>query len=195
MRPSLALIEGGGCLKPILSDRRRFIRWCPVTTRRGLAIFVIFAVTTTTAVYLANQRFPLFRFVQTSGTEKHAKGVASSASLSARSADTGMGEVLFAKRGSDFCRRIGFDNRTGTYCEAHEIFAAKSAFNLLKKLAAKVALNHYVRPFSNSGKKCPGAVRVHANDGQLYCSHACAEDGERERPNRIERVASASILP
>ena len=159
MRPSLALIEGGGCLKPILSDRRRFIHWCPVTTRRGLAIFDIFAVATTTAVYLANQRFPLFRFVQTSGTEKHAKGVASSASLSARSADTGMGEVLFAKRGSDSCRRIGFDNRTGTYCVAHEIFAAKSAFNLLRELAAKVALNHYVRPFGNGGKNMGGTLK------------------------------------
>jgi hypothetical protein len=24
---------------------------------------------------------------------------------------------------------------------------------------------------------------VHANDGHFYCSHACADDGERDRPS------------
>jgi hypothetical protein len=23
---------------------------------------------------------------------------------------------------------------------------------------------------------------IHANDGHFYCSHACSDDGERERP-------------
>jgi len=91
------------------------------------------------AAYAANERLALLRFVQTSaggslsgggGAGENAVRPSGFAELgpgdpTVRFSDTRVGHVLFASARSDNCRRVLFDNRTGLFYEAKEIFCGQ----------------------------------------------------------------------
>jgi hypothetical protein len=104
-----------------------------------LAISIGFGALILTAAYAANERFTRFRFVQSSGggilsgggiAGDNAVRPVGSAELdpgdpTVRFSDTRVGHVLFASSRSDGCRRLLFDNRTGSFYEAKEIFCGQ----------------------------------------------------------------------
>jgi hypothetical protein len=104
-----------------------------------VAIFAVFGALILTAAYAANQRLTSFRFVQTSGDGNlSGGGVAGENAVrpvgfaaldprdpTVRFSDTRVGHVLFASSRSDDCRRLLFDNRTGAFYEAKEIFCGE----------------------------------------------------------------------
>jgi len=105
-----------------------------------VAISAVFGALILTAAYAAKDPRTLFRFVQTSGggNLSGGGGIASEnavrpggfAELDAgdptvRFSDTRVGHVLFASSRSDDCRRLLFDNRTGSFYEAKEIFCGQ----------------------------------------------------------------------
>jgi hypothetical protein len=104
-----------------------------------LAISVVFGTLILTAAYAAKERLMLFRFVQTSGEGNlSGGGIASENAVrpvgfaeldpgdpTVRFSDTRVGHVLFASARSDNCRRVLFDNRTGSFFEAKEIFCGQ----------------------------------------------------------------------
>ena len=104
-----------------------------------MAISVVFGALILTAAYAAKDPRTLFRFVQTSGggnlsgggiASENAVRSAGFAELdpgdpTVRFSDTRVGHVLFASSRSDDCRRLLFDNRTGSFYEAKEIFCGQ----------------------------------------------------------------------
>jgi hypothetical protein len=104
-----------------------------------LAISVVFGTLILAVAYAANERLTGFRFVQWSGggnlsgggiaSEKAVRPVGFSAldpgDPTVRFSDTRVGHVLFAMSRSDSCRRVLFDNRTGLFYEASEIFCGQ----------------------------------------------------------------------
>jgi hypothetical protein len=104
-----------------------------------LAICVVFGTLILTAVYAANERLTRFRFVPSSG-EGHLPGGGTASENAVRLtglseldpgdpavrfSDTRVGHVLFALAQTDNCRRVLFDNRTGAFYEAEEIFCGQ----------------------------------------------------------------------
>ena len=104
-----------------------------------MAISVVFGALILTAAYAANERFARFRLVQlSSGASLSGGGIASENAVrpvgfaeldpgdpTVRFSDTRVGHVLFASSRSDDCRRLLFDNRTGSFYEAKEIFCGQ----------------------------------------------------------------------
>jgi len=104
-----------------------------------VAISAVFGALILTAAYAANERHSLFRFFQTSGGGNLSGGGIASANAARRAgfaeldpgdptvrfSDTRVGHVLFASSRSDGCRRLLFDNRTGSSYEAKEIFCGQ----------------------------------------------------------------------
>ena len=125
-------------LKSASSLRRREARWWSATSTCALAISVVFGAVILTAAYAANERFTRFRFVQTSGGGNLSGGIAGENAVppvgfaeldpgdpAVRFSDTRVGHVLFASSRRDNCRRVLFDNRTGSFYEAKEIFCGE----------------------------------------------------------------------
>ena len=126
-------------LKRASSYRRRQARWWPATSTPALAISVVFGALLLTAAYTANERLARFRFIQWSGGVNLSGGGIASANAvrpvgfseldpgdpSVRFSDTRVGHVLFASSQGDNCRRVLFDNRTGSFYEAKEIFCGQ----------------------------------------------------------------------
>ena len=104
-----------------------------------MAISVVFGALILTAAYAANERFTRFRLAQTSGGGNlSGGGIASENAVrpvgfaeldpgdpTVRFSDTRVGHVLFASSRSDDCRRLLFDNRTGLFYEAKEVFCGQ----------------------------------------------------------------------
>jgi len=104
-----------------------------------VAISVVFGALILTAAYAAKDPRTLFRFVQMSGGGGlSGGGIASENAVrpggfaeldpgdpTVRFSDTRIGHVLFASSRSDDCRRLLFDNRTGLFYEAREIFCGQ----------------------------------------------------------------------
>jgi hypothetical protein len=104
-----------------------------------LAISVVFGALIFAAAYAANERFTRFRFVQQSISGDRSGGDIASKSavrpvgfseldpddLVVRFADTRVGHVLFESWQSQQCRRLLFDNRTGVFYEAKDIFCGQ----------------------------------------------------------------------
>ena len=126
-------------MKLASSLRRRRARWWPHTSTGAVAISAVFGALILTAAYAAKDPRTLFRFVQTSGGGNlSGGGIASENAVrpvgfaeldpgdpTVRFSDTRVGHVLFASSRSDDCRRLLFDNRTGSFYEAKEIFCGQ----------------------------------------------------------------------
>jgi hypothetical protein len=121
------------------SLRRRRARWWQGTSTGALAISVVFGALILTAAYGANERLSLFRFVRASGGGNLSGGATAGENAvrpvgfaeldpgdpTVRFWDTRVGHVLFASSRGDDCRRLLFDNRTGLFYEAKEIFCGQ----------------------------------------------------------------------
>jgi hypothetical protein len=125
--------------------RRRLVRWrkaATSTTTRVMTICVAFGALMLTGVYAGKDNFALFRSVEVSGADGAAGGTSEGDAAAKanrvvghdelnprdpvmRFADTGVGHMLFASTRSDQCRRLLFDNRTGAYYEAPDIFCGQ----------------------------------------------------------------------
>jgi hypothetical protein len=104
-----------------------------------VAISAVFGALILAAAYAENERFTRFRFFQTSGGGNVSGGGIASENAVRRAgfaeldpgdpivrfSDTRVGHVLFASSRSDDCRRLLFDNRTGLFYEAKEIFCGQ----------------------------------------------------------------------
>jgi len=126
-------------VKRASSYRQRQARWWAATSTRALAISVVFGTLILTAAYTANERLAWVRFVQSfGGGSLSGSGIASKNAArpvgfaeldpgdpTVRFSDTRVGHVLFALAQTDNCRRVMFDNRTGAFYEAKEIFCGE----------------------------------------------------------------------
>ncbi|MCX7313602.1 MAG: hypothetical protein NTV56_18210 [Alphaproteobacteria bacterium] len=105
-----------------------------------LAICLMFGVLIVAGAYSVKDPKALFRQVagwgsgESSGTAepagKKAAAVTGAESLGpndpvVRFADTGVGHVLYAATSTNNCRRLLFDNRTGSYYEVPELFCGQ----------------------------------------------------------------------
>jgi hypothetical protein len=94
---------------------RRLARWRPAHTSRVLAICCLFGLLILSGVYATREYTGLFQSTLTIselGPDDPA----------VRFADTGVGQLLISSTRSDNCRRLLFDNRTGSYHETNEVF-------------------------------------------------------------------------
>ena len=126
-------------MKRASSLRRREVRRWSATSTCAVAISVVFGALILTAAYATNERLTGFRFVQWSGGGNlSGGGIAGENAVrrvgfaeldpgdpTVRFSDTRVGHVLFASSRSDGCRRLLFDNRTGSFYEAKEIFCGE----------------------------------------------------------------------
>jgi len=115
-----------------------------------VAISLVFGTLIFTAAYAANERFTRFRLAQTSGGGNlSGGGIASENAVrpvgfaeldprdpTVRFSDTRVGQVLFASSRSDDCRRLLFDNRTGSFYEAKEIFCGQRLDHAVRVLSS-----------------------------------------------------------
>jgi hypothetical protein len=106
-----------------------------------LTISVVFGGLILSAAYSANERLTPFRFVQWPGWDNRSgDGIASQPAvrlvgfselgpgdLVVRFFDTRVGHVLFEVDQNDNCRRMLFDNRTGIFYDAKEIFCGEGS--------------------------------------------------------------------
>jgi hypothetical protein len=57
------------------------------------------------------------------------------------------------------------------------------------KTSRYLAAGSPISCFLHSCRKPSLGTCIHANDGHFYCSHGCADEGERERPvSKIEQL-------
>jgi hypothetical protein len=106
-----------------------------------VTISVVFGALILAAAYAANERLSPFHFVQSfGGGNRSGDGTASQdavrlvgfselgpSDLAVRFSETRVGHVLFAVSQSDNCRRMLFDNRTGSFYEAKQIFCGQGS--------------------------------------------------------------------
>jgi hypothetical protein len=93
--------------------------WRPYNAARVFAICAMFGVLILSGTYAARECTTL---VQSAA----APGAGGSGDRAVRFADTDVGEVLFASPRSGNCRRVLFDNRTGAYHEANDVFCGQA---------------------------------------------------------------------
>jgi hypothetical protein len=126
-------------MKRASSSRRRQARWWSATSTSALAISVVFGTLILTAALVADERLARFHFVHWSGGGNLSGGGIASENAGqpvgfselppgdpiVRFSDTGVGQILFAVSQSDNCRRVLFNNRTGAFYEAKEIYCGE----------------------------------------------------------------------
>jgi hypothetical protein len=115
-----------------------------------VTISVVFGALILAAAYAANERLSPFHFVQSfGGGNRSGDGAASQdavrlvgfselgpGDLAVRFSETRVGHVLFAVAQSDNCRRMLFDNRTGSFYEAKEIFCGQGSDQAVEVLGS-----------------------------------------------------------
>jgi hypothetical protein len=105
----------------------------PPTATRVAAICAVFSVLILLGVYSGRDRFAQLRPAEGSGAGSLADSAADSkpggpsgelnpGDPVMRFSDTRVGHLLVASPGTDYCRRMLFDNRTGAYYDGPEVF-------------------------------------------------------------------------
>jgi hypothetical protein len=123
-------------LKFALRICRSLARWRPAYTSRVLAICALFGLLILSGVYAAREHTGLFQSFSALGRGS-LPGINAARPTgydelgpndpTVRFAATGVGQLLIASTRSDHCRRLLFDNRTGAYYAAGDVFCGHKA--------------------------------------------------------------------
>jgi hypothetical protein len=137
------------------------------TSTSALTISVVFAALILAAAYSANARLTPFHFVQwLGGGNRSGDGIASQPAvrlvgfselapgdLAVRFSHTRVGHVLFEVDQSDNCRRMLFDNRTGLFYDAKEIFCGEGSDQAVSDQAVQVTSSDRLKGLQQSFRR------------------------------------------
>ena len=111
-----------------------------------LAICALFGLLILSGVYAAREHTGLFQSVSASGAGSMSGMNAARPTgydelgpndPAVRFAETGVGQLLISSTRSDNCRRLLFDNRTGAYYAAGEVFCGQKAAEAIEAESPK----------------------------------------------------------